>query len=440
MLLLAASYYFYMSWKPIYALLLLASTGIDFWAGLQMGKRKTKKERLPYLVSSIMSNLGILFYFKYFNFFSENIHAGLSLVGADYDPVMHYVLLPLGISFYTFQTLSYSIDLYHGNIKPETHFGYFALFVSFFPQLIAGPIERSSHLIPQLRRGTAVNLQDVRYGLNKIALGFFKKVVIADNVGVFVDYVFMDLSVSNGLQLWVTLIFMSIQIFCDFSGYTDIAMGSARLMGINLIENFNRPFWVKSFREFWSRYHMSLTQWIFIYMQYPLLGKNPDKYRRLWVNISVLVTIGFWHGANWTFIIFGLYHGIIMSTQGIIEGVRWIPRIQNKVYRNFLVPSWNLILLCYSALFFRSKDLNDVIVGTKKIFTEFHWGFDQVISGFNSGASFWLITFLSLLLVPTAFFSRELTFRNNLVYLMIMFVVIIIFGQDASQQFIYFQF
>jgi D-alanyl-lipoteichoic acid acyltransferase DltB (MBOAT superfamily) len=361
-------------------------------------------------------------------------------MGASYSPVTHYVLLPLGISFYTFQTLSYSIDLYNGSIKPERNFGYFALYVSFFPQLIAGPIERSSHLVPQLKKAANLNMQDIRYGLNKIALGFFKKLVIADNVGTFVDYVFMDLSVSNGMQVFVALIFFGVQIFCDFSGYTDIAIGSARLMGINLIENFNRPYWVKSFRDFWSRWHMSLTQWIFIYMQFPLLGNKPDNFKRFWVNILVLATIGFWHGASWTFIMFGVFHGLMIGIQGHIEIMRSIPRIENKIYRNAIVPMWNATLICLSTLMFRAQNVEDVWTGYSKIFTDWKWGLGQVTSGFGSGSLFLLIVLLSLLLIPTTFFNRELKFKHNLVYLMVMFVLIIILGEDASQQFIYFQF
>lgn len=440
LLLLAGSYYFYMSWKPVYALLLLGSTTIDFWAGLQMSKFKTKRERLPYLILSCCSNLGILFYFKYFNFFSLNIHEAATLLGAPFPPVTHYVLLPLGISFYTFQTLSYSIDLYNGSIKPERNFGYFALYVSFFPQLIAGPIERSSHLIPQLKKGANLKLQDIRYGLNKIVLGFFKKLVIADNVGVFVDYVFIDLSVSNGMQVFVALIFFGVQIFCDFSGYTDIAIGSARLLGINLIENFNRPYWVKSFRDFWSRWHMSLTQWIFIYMQYPLLGNNPSNQKRFWINVLVLATIGFWHGPNWTFILFGVYHGVIMGIQGHIEIMRSIPRIQNKIYRNALVPLWNMVLICLSTLFFRAQSLDDVFTGYGKIFTDWSWNPSDVTAGFGGGSNFYILVLLCLILIPTTWFNRELKFKNNLVYLAVMLFLILMLGEDANQQFIYFQF
>lgn len=440
LLLLAGSYYFYMSWKPEYALLLLASTGIDFWAGLQMSKLKTKKQRLPYLILSCCSNLGILFYFKYFNFFSLNIHELATAAGASFPPITHYVLLPLGISFYTFQTLSYSIDLYNGSIKPERNFGYFALYVSFFPQLIAGPIERSSHLIPQLKKGANLNLQDIRYGLNKIVLGFFKKLVIADNVGIYVDYVFADLSVSNGMQIFVALMFFGVQIFCDFSGYTDIAIGSARLLGINLIENFNRPYWVKSFRDFWSRWHMSLTQWIFIYMQYPLLGNKASNMKRFWINILVLATIGFWHGASWTFIMFGIYHGLIMGIQGHIEIMRSIPRIENKIYRKAIIPIWNAILICLSTLMFRAQNVSDVIEGYGKIFTDWTWDFSMITMGFGGGSGFFILVLLSMLLIPTVFFNRELKFKSNLLYLIVMFGLIIMFGEDANQQFIYFQF
>jgi D-alanyl-lipoteichoic acid acyltransferase DltB (MBOAT superfamily) len=439
-LLLAASYYFYMSWKAEYALILLLSTGIDFWAGLQMSKRKSRRERLPFLIMSLCSNLGLLFFFKYFNFFSINIHELLGLVGVAYKPPLYYIILPLGISFYTFQTLSYSIDLYKGNIKPETHFGYFALYVSFFPQLIAGPIERSSHLIPQLKKKIELKADDVRYGLNKITLGFFKKLVIADSVSIFTDFVFLDLSTSNGTQVLLASLLFGVQLFCDFSGYTDIAIGSARLLGINLIENFNRPFWTRNFREFWSRWHMSLTQWIFIYMQYPLLGDRPGVAKRFLVNLFVLIVIGFWHGATWNFIFFGFYHGMIMGIQGLLEATPWIPTIKYRIYTHFLQPVWNAFLVSLSTLMFRSTSIEQTFTGFKLIFTDFRLSFEHAVVGFTAGTTFWLMLVMVLLLIPTAFFNRELKFRSNLAYLIIIFFIIIFFGQDASQQFIYFQF
>jgi len=439
-MLLAGSYYFYMSWKPEYAALLLLSTAVDFWCGLKMGRIKEKKKRKPFLAISLIGNLGMLFFFKYFNFFSLNLNDGLGMLGVDYTPAFYSIILPLGISFYTFQTMSYSIDLYNGNIKPETHFGYFALYVSFFPQLIAGPIERSSHLIPQLKKNVTPKMEDIRYGLNKIALGFFKKLVVADSVSVFVDFVFVDLSVSNGAQVSMALVFFAIQSFADFSGYTDIAIGSARLMGIKLIENFNRPYWVRNFRDFWSRWHMSLTQWIFIYLQTPLLGKRRTQFRAFWVNILVLGVIGFWHGATWPFIFFGVGHGIIMGIQLFIEYDPRFPVVKNQLYQRLFRPLWNMTLLCLLVLMYRSQTVDDIIVGYSKIFTDFSFSYSDIISGFNSNTAFYSMAGATMLLIPTIFFNRELKFKSNLLYLLVVFGLIMLIGQNARQQFLYFQF
>jgi D-alanyl-lipoteichoic acid acyltransferase DltB (MBOAT superfamily) len=405
-----------------------------------MGRIKEKKKRKPFLAISLIGNLGMLFFFKYFNFFSLNINDGLGMLGVDYTPAFYSIILPLGISFYTFQTMSYSIDLYNGNIKPETHFGYFALYVSFFPQLIAGPIERSSHLIPQLKKNVTPKMEDIRYGLNKIALGFFKKLVVADSVSVFVDFVFVDLSVSNGAQVSMALFFFAIQSFADFSGYTDIAMGSARLMGIKLIDNFNRPYWVRNFRDFWSRWHMSLTQWIFIYLQTPLLGKRRSQFRAFWVNILVLGTIGFWHGATWPFILFGVSHGLVMGVQLYIEYDPRFPVVKNQLYQRLFRPLWNATLMCLLVLMYRSQNVDDIIVGYTKIFTDFSFSFSDILSGFNSSTAFYSMAGATMLLIPTIFFNRELKFKSNLLYLIVVFGLIMLIGQDARQQFLYFQF
>ena len=261
LLLLAASYFFYMSWKAEYVILIMASTIVDYYAGLQMGKAGSRKKKKPYLVLSIIVNLGILAGFKYFNFFSENMNVLLGDLNIFQRIPELKVLLPVGISFYTFQTLSYSIDVYRGITRPEKHLGRFALYVSYFPQLVAGPIERSYNLLPQLKEQKAFNPQNLISGSKLMLWGFFKKIVIADRIGIYVTSIYANPGEHTGLPVILATTLFAFQLYCDFSAYTDIARGTARLMGIDLMKNFNRPMISRSLTDFWNRWHISLTTW-----------------------------------------------------------------------------------------------------------------------------------------------------------------------------------
>ncbi len=301
--LLAASYYFYMCWKMEYIVLILASTIVDYYAGLHMGRIKDKSKRRKFLVLSLISNLGLLFAFKYFNFFNESTRAAFAHFDITYNIPYFDVLLPVGISFYTFQTLSYTIDVYRGKKEPETHLGIFALYVAFFPQLVAGPIERSTHLLPQFHKVQTFSYDRTVDGLKLIIWGMFKKVVIADRVAVVADTVFNSPGNHNGAQFMIGTFFFAYQIYCDFSGYSDIAIGSARILGIDLIKNFNRPYYSKTIAEFWKRWHISLSTWFRDYL-YISLGGNRAGISRWYFNLLATFLIsGLWHGANWTFII-----------------------------------------------------------------------------------------------------------------------------------------
>ncbi|MEO8733832.1 MAG: MBOAT family protein, partial [Flavobacteriales bacterium] len=258
-MLLIVSYYFYMCWKPAFAILMFISTIVDYWAGIGMANTTDKRKRKGWMMMSLCVNLGMLFFFKYLNFLTYNVEVMMAKFNIFYDSPILHIILPVGISFYTFQTLSYTLDVYKGKAPAERHFGYFALYVSYFPQLVAGPIERPGHLIPQLHSPPALTKDDVRYGINKILLGYFKKVVVADNLALYVDQMFAHVPGGTGLQYYVASVMFIIQLFADFSGYTDIAIGSARLMGVRLQENFNRPFFTTSLSRFWARWHMSLT-------------------------------------------------------------------------------------------------------------------------------------------------------------------------------------
>jgi len=269
-LLLLSSYYFYMSWEPEYVLLIMVSTLIDYFAGLKIGETDDRVKRKKFLYASLIVNLGLLFTFKYFNFFSDNLRAFFDLISLPVDTPTLKLLLPVGISFYTFQTMSYSIDVYRGKIKPEKHLGIFAVYVSFFPQLVAGPIERAGNLLPQFFEKKDYNFERISGGLKLMIWGFFKKLVIADRVAVVVDQVFNNVTDYSGIPILLAVFFFSIQVYCDFSAYSDIAIGGAKIMGYDLMTNFRRPYFSRSIAEFWRRWHISLSTWFQDYVFTPL--------------------------------------------------------------------------------------------------------------------------------------------------------------------------
>ena len=286
-LLLAASYYFYMCWKVDYIILIIASTVIDYICSNKMSKLNNQKSKKPWLIASIISNLSILFGFKYFNFFSENIQLIFNNYNIFYEMPFFNVLLPVGISFYTFQTLSYTIDVYNNKTPAQKHLGVFAVYVSFFPQLVAGPIERSNHLLPQFFKEYDFSYARVKSGLEKMLWGFFKKIVIADNLAILVDGIYNNVDSYSGIALIIATIFFTFQIYCDFSGYSDIAIGTAKVMGFELRENFKRPYFSKSIREFWQRWHITLSTWFRDYVYISLGGNKVIKWR--W-HYNILIT------------------------------------------------------------------------------------------------------------------------------------------------------
>lgn len=357
LLLLVASYYFYMSWNPSYILLIVVSTLIDYGAGRQMSKLETKAERRPWLYLSLLSNLGILMTFKYFNFFSGAITDLIQAsVNPGYEGVVHQLILPMGISFYTFQTMSYSIDIYHGHIKAEKNLGIFALFVSFFPQLVAGPIERAQNLLGQFKVKVDFSYENMASGLRQAAWGMFKKVVIADRLAVMVDHVYNNPTEFEGVSLMLATFFFAFQIFCDFSGYSDIAIGTARMLGIDLMENFRAPYYSKSVGEFWRRWHISLSTWFRDYVYIPLGGNRVVKWRWYYNLFITFLISGLWHGANWTFIIWGGLHGMYMVFESLVKYPRLGPRWQDP-----FKATWVFVLVCIGWVFFRANSLPDAL-------------------------------------------------------------------------------
>ncbi|MCX8064005.1 MAG: MBOAT family protein [Candidatus Hydrogenedentes bacterium] len=320
--LLIASYYFYMAWIPIYVLLLIATTTISYISGLLIHKSKAENSRKLLLWGSIIINLGILFIFKYYNFFIDTIEIIYSTLG--YQLILPYskLLLPIGISFYTFQAISYIVDVYRKEVEPEKHLGIFALYVSFFPQLVAGPIERASSLIPQLKKESSFDFERISEGLKIMAWGLFKKVVVADRLGYISSYVFANPQAHEGPGLLLAMFFSSWQIYCDFSGYSDIAVGSAKVLGINLIQNFETPYFSSSFPELWRRWHISLMNWFRDYVFFPLGGSRFGVWQTCRNLLIVFTLSGLWHGANWTYVFWGFLMGLCLIMSLLTRDVR----------------------------------------------------------------------------------------------------------------------
>lgn len=381
-LVLAASYVFYMWWRIDYALLLVVSTIVDYIVGLRMGQLDTRSARFKYLLLSLSVNLGLLFTFKYFGFFRESVGAAARLAGGDLALPALDVLLPVGISFYTFQTLSYTIEVYRGKVRPERNLPRFALYVSFFPQLVAGPIERPQRLLPQLSLAHGFDYARVADGLKLIAWGLFKKVAIADRLALVVDRVYANPAEFGGVHLSIATICFAYQIYYDFSGYSDIAIGAAKVMGVDLMTNFDRPYAARSIPEFWRRWHISLSTWFRDYIYIPLGGRRVS-IPRWYVNlIIVFVVSGLWHGAAWTFVIWGAIHGIYMVVSAATArarealarriGISGRPRLHAAFQRGV-----TFAMVCLAWIFFRAEGFSDAV----SIIGRLHTGWGELLSG-----------------------------------------------------------
>ncbi|MFP4697984.1 MAG: MBOAT family O-acyltransferase [Eubacteriales bacterium] len=461
-LLLVCSYYFYMAWKPEYIILIIISTIIDYFASLAIGQTISKKKKKLLLSISLCTNLGILFYFKYMLFFSQSLSGILSVFNMSYSGLDSFeILLPMGISFYTFQTMSYTIDVYRGKIKPEKHFGVFALYVSFFPQLVAGPIERSERLIPQFYKKHKFDINRIVSGLKLMLIGFFKKVVIADRVAVVVNTIYNQPNEYEGLYFVIATFLFAFQIFCDFSGYSDIAIGVAKVLGIDLMTNFKRPYFAKSIREFWRRWHISLSTWFRDYLYIPL-GGSRVRIPRFFFNVFITFLIsGLWHGASWTFVIWGAIHGIYQIVGYITRPVK--VRLINFVKLNrvprilgFFQIVITFILVCFGWVFFRANNLNDALFIIKNLFnqseqwTDLNYVYEVII---NMGVN--LIEMLSialsiLILIMIQWLSRKESIHERLLkvnfivrwsfyYIILIYVLTMGVFYNANE-FIYFQF
>jgi D-alanyl-lipoteichoic acid acyltransferase DltB (MBOAT superfamily) len=458
-LLLCASYYFYICWKPVYALLLFLSTFVVYYAGIQMGKTEIKSKRKKFLILSLFSNLGLLFLFKYYHFFNDSLRTLFAQYNLFYGIPALKFLLPVGISFYTFKSLSYSIDVYRGNQAPEKHLGIFALYVAFFPQLLAGPIERSTRLLPQLRKAFYFDYQRVTEGAKLIFWGLFQKVVVADTLSTLVDSVYDKPTQYTGISFAVATVFFAFQIYCDFSGYSDIAIGAAQILGYRTMENFNRPYFSKSIAEFWRRWHISLSSWFRDYLYIPL-GGNRVSIPRGYLNLLVVFLLcGLWHGANWTFVIWGGLHGGYLVFSNVTQrarervvqklGLENTPRLSKslKVLTTF-------IFVCFAWIFFRSNSVSDAFYIVSHLLTgwETVFNMETLRDGLSLGpsrfqwivgtASIGLVLFVQLLQrqgrVIDQLSKKPVWLRWSIYYAMIS--IFLLCGSLQSKEFIYFQF
>ena len=350
--LLAASYFFYMYWNPALIVLLLFSTVVDYCCSRGMEGADAGRRRLLLLVS-IFVNLGLLFSFKYLDFFGKTVNGLCALVGITYRVPAFNLILPVGISFYTFQTMSYTIDVYRGEIPAERDFVTFALYVTFFPQLVAGPIERAGALLPQLQAERNPSREDFAAGFQLLVSGFFRKVVIADLCGRFVDRVYGAEGAVEGAAVAVATVLFAVQIYCDFAGYSEIAAGSARLMGIRLMRNFDRPYLSGSIREFWRRWHISLSGWFTDYIYIPLGGSRRGLKRQIFATLVVFAASGLWHGARWTFVLWGLFHGVLMVLELLLP--------KKKEQHRWLWVGLTFCAVTISWIFFRSNTLEQAL-------------------------------------------------------------------------------
>lgn len=387
--LIIASYYFYMSWNAWLAFLIAGTTLVSFGAALLMGRTEKKSFRKTILIITLIICLGLLIFFKYFNFLIGSVIDFLNLFSMDLNSTSFDIILPIGISFYTFQTLSYVIDAYRGSYPPGKHLGYYALFVSFFPQLVAGPIERPGNLIPQLKERHRLNFQDFSNGFRIMLTGFFRKCVIADLCGVYVNSVFADLSAANALSILLAGLLFTVQVYNDFAGYSEVATGAARMMGIKLMRNFNKPFLAVSMREFMSRWHISLTAWFKDYLYIPLGGNRKGKARMLLNILIVYLVCGFWHGANWTFVLWGLYIGIFICIEHLLhKPYRKLSeklRIDNKNAIVILIRRIIITLLFVPAsLLFRSQSIIEMGQVITMFFTNFGFGEAYMVAAMSS--------------------------------------------------------
>ncbi len=465
-ILLAASFYFYFCWEPLYIIVLIISTLIDYFCGVRIGKSQNPKERLHYLILSLFSNLGLLFIFKYLDFFNASMNTLLQPFHIIYNAPALNIVVPLGLSYYTFRKLGYIIDVYRENLAPEKHLGKFALYVSFFPAIIAGPIDRAKDLLPQFSRTYGFDYSRITGGVKLLVWGMFKKLVIADHLATFVQAVYNHPRDFQGLDLIIATLFFSIQIYADFSGYSDMAIGIAQILGYNLVDNFNRPYFATSITEFWRRWHISLTTWLRDYLFLPAayaVSRKIKKDRLLKIKaevwayiIGILVTMlicGLWHGARWTFIIWGGLHGLYLAFSFAARKYKkkWRKRVYQpltpvlkSLYKGIQIL-FTFLGVSFLWIFFRANSLADAFyiishlpkgIGMSSVFSKMGLGLYITL------ASIGLMLFIQIIQPHSGY--RDMFAPRPLIFRWVMYLLLVLaimnLGKFREIPFIYVQF
>ncbi len=454
--LLIASYFFYSCWDWRFLFLLMFSTLLDYFTGIKIFEANSTAKKKFWLWTSIIVNLGFLGFFKYYNFFVTSFADFLSAFGLRPNVWTLKIILPVGISFYTFHGLSYVIDIYKNKIQPERNFIDYSLFVSFFPLLVAGPIERATHLLPQLKKERTFDYSKAVDGLRQILWGLFKKVVIADSCAIFADDIFNNYGGLNGSTLFIGLVFFTFQIYGDFSGYSDIALGTARLFGIELLRNFAFPYFSRDVAEFWRRWHISLNTWFRDYLYIPLGGsKTASKWVKVRNTFAIFLVSGFWHGANWTFIIWGFFNALAFLPLLLLNRNR---KNLETVAQGKLFPTLGevramfttMMFVVFVRVFFRSPTVTDAILYLKKLFSASLFKMPDKKAFLGSGTHPAVVVLLIAIFMMIEWLGRENRYAIEkfgftwpkpvrwAFYYILMLSVFLLMGKE--QQFIYFQF
>ena len=460
-MMLALSYFFYMSWQADLIYLILFTTLVSYVCARKIEKNSDRPGlRKFYMITAVTVSLLVLFFFKYFNFLSNTVTTIFGL-----SEFTLKLILPVGISFYTFQTLSYVIDVYRGTLPAERHFGYYALYVSFFPQLVAGPIERPENLIPQLKTKNPFNANDFTVGMKFMMVGFFKKIVVADQISRYVDTVYNNAGggaeIINGFTVALATVLFAVQIYCDFSGYTDIAIGCSRVLGIRLMQNFNDPYSAVNIKDFWRRWHISLTSWFTDYVYIPLGGSRCKKWRHLLNVMIVFLLSGIWHGAAWTYVLWGVVHGVYQIVGNLTAKSRSKIIARIGIVENSPFDIWSrriitFILVSLAWMIFRANSFSDLGILMKTLFTG--WGGVSIKASLEA-LEMSVVTIITIILSVIVLKQLDLQINTrpnqdngalpispsrSVVYVVICWCVaiawIILLASNQESAFIYFQF
>jgi len=449
-----------MAWNPIYIGLILFLAAINYIMSIKISITNDSIQRRNYLIIALVASLGILFIFKYLTLVNNTIFSLCSLIKIDYPFETLNIILPMGISFYTFQTLSYTIDVYNKKIEPEKAFLKLLLFITFFPQLVAGPIERFDRLMPQLLKRRRFKIKRAINGVQIMLLGYFKKVVVADRLAIAVNTIYNRPQNYSGLYLVIATILFTFQIYCDFCGYSEIAVGCAKVLGIELMDNFDRPYFSKSIKEFWRRWHISLSNWLKDYIYIPLGGNRESKVKKYINLIITFLASGLWHGANWTFVIWGLLHGLYQIIGELTYNFRRIIKTNIKLNNAYILKLLQIIitfgLVSFAWIFFRANSLSDAFYIITNLFNDINKWFSiryvyDTVTNMGLNLFEFIVAFVSvmMLIIYELLSTKVLLYKkinsSNIILKTIFYAVLIIIiltmgVYHNESQFIYFQF